>query len=651
MTGRSGKRAYRCLGSAVGGCIISRRTLVGLCLVLSTAGFLSAACASSSPLPGSSASPAEAPATALPHAAITVAVPSRTPTSPPSPSPTPFPLPVSTATPSLAVTPSPSRSPATATAVAAEAELSRVQAAREAVGTDLRGRPDARDRLVALAEAVSRYLRVVPDAAWPRTVQPALADALRQGLTSSGQRDPLSGRPAEAVVAVATFGSHRVVAMSLGVPGAPALAFVDEGMGFRAYALSATARQPGADLQPIEGFATVERVEDVNGDGQQEVVVVETVLGASATPVHVGILQWSNAERLFHSLFAGVVSNWAGPASWRLLPRDGKQDIVLEAPLFGPFDHKLLPHQQETRVYRWDGWSYTLAERQATPPQYQRQQANVGEAAFRRGACEEAITAYRQVIENKALKPDEGESPDWVGFAWFRIGECSALLGREADARAALERAQASGPDLDGLASRLLAVYQTDGAARALASLLETDLPRRMYEGRSGNLAFPLDAVGVLYPGAALAAFVQSHPEALQRSDEGLVATLRAHGLPVAQALVVDPSGEGRVGLVAMVRVGDDDTIWVVHAVDGRWVGRLISRVAPSGARLEGPLTVIVEGKPRQAFAVVRNSHSRTLYTMNRQTVLQIFPGTPGGSPQVLVPMDAGEFAWEFHLE
>ena len=634
---------------------------VGVALLLSWL-LLSAGCAqprpSGNPVASGAAGAASqptAPPAATPPQAPTAGPPTPSPTAAPSPTPDPTPTrPPSTPSPTVAASPTDVARP-TVGATASLPELSRVRAARQAIGADLRGQGDAGAKLKALADSVAAYLGAAVGFGVPLTAPPpAAADALRDALTLPGQRDPISGKPATATVVGTSSSRQEAVVVALGAPGAPALAFVRDGASFRPYPLSPVPGQGGTDLRPTDGLVGVDRVGDVDGDGQPEVVVVETMQGGSSTPVSLAILQWSPDDRAFRSLFAHRLSNWAGPATWKLAPRDGKLDVVLEAPLFGPFDHKLLPHQQETRVFRWDGARYALAERRATPPEYRRQQFNVGEAAFRRGACEEAIPAYRRLIDEPALKPDEGEkTTDWVGFAWLRIGECSALLGRQAEARTAMEKARGAGPALGDLAGKFLAAYQAGDVARALGALLSTDLARLMYEEKAGNLTYPLDATGVLYPGAALAAFAQGHPEALQRQGDELLVALKAAGLPGTQALAADLNGDGRRELVAVVPVGDLDTAWLVSSPNGRWRGQPTLRAArrDGGLRLEGPRQVTVDGKPRQAFVVVQGSQPGVSFALDGDTVLLVVPPGPGQAAPTAVPFDASEFPGEFNME
>lgn len=595
---------------------------------------LAAATPAPTPAPTSTPSPAAAPAT-------------RTPASP-------TPLPVRPSATPAPTTAKPTAAPASPgpSVVAGSAELARTRAARQAVSADLRAQPDAREELRALAAAVAGYLGAAARPGQPLSAQQAAAEALRAALTLPGQQDPLSGKPGGATVATVAFGSQEALIVTLGVAGAPALAFLRDGSAFRPVGLTAASDQAGGAVEPGEAYVAVDRIEDADGDGQSEIVLVETTQGGSASPVLLGILQWSAADRGFRSIFSQRLSNWAGPAAWRLSPHEGRLDVVLEAPLFGPFDHKLLAHQQETRVYRWTGAAYALVERRAAPPEYRRQAFNVGEAAFRRGACDEATPAYQKVIDDPSLKPDEGSpGPDWVALAWFRIGECQAIQGRPADARAALEKARAAGPALGDLASRFLAAYRGSDAVAALGALLSSDLPDLMYEERAGNLGFPLDAPGVLYPGAALAAFARAHPDALQRSGSDLVAALKASGVPVSQALATDLDGDGRRELAAVVLVGKTDTVWLAFGSGGRWEGRLVSRDAGQDAssRLEGPRQLTVAGKPRLAFAVVRPGQPDASFAFDGKTALRVGPAV-GASPP-LTPVDESEFAGEFHLE
>jgi tetratricopeptide (TPR) repeat protein len=326
------------------------------------------------------------------------------------------------------------------------------------------------------------------------------------------------------------------------------------------------------------GLGQIARVADLNGDGRPEVVATYETVGASATTTEVYVTRWDGQG--FRLLFSTSVNDWAGAGEWELVQRDGQYDLRTTCVVFGAYDHKLLPHPTLTSTYRWAGDTYVLASTQIAPPTTHRQQVNVAEAAFARGDYRQAINEYQKAINDPSLKSDEmgGPEPDWPGYAWFRLGECYALLGEEAPARAALEKARQAGSTLGDLAATFLAAYQNpDGAIKGLAAVLRSDLLSKLDTDQAGNLGFPIDALTLSAPQTAFATYFTAHPEAASLPLEVLTVNLQAVGLPFQQVVAADLDGDGQREVALSLTIGRYQRLLLVLPEAGHWRAQFVS--------------------------------------------------------------------------
>lgn len=176
---------------------------------------------------------------------------------------------------------------------------------------------------------------------------------------------------------------------------------------------------------------------------------------------------------------------------------------------------------------------------------------NEGEAAFRAGQYEEAVPLYEQVLAEAGAEdwqPGEGE-PDWAAYAAFRRAEALLLLGQ-----AEYSRPSASGlsamqavaremdrdllgelarPFLEGYGDGVAPLTGADAAARGVAALQDVDLHSHFFQEEPGALRFPMNADGILYPGAGLAAYLNARPNLA-----GDLAGLRAGLVEIGFAVV-----------------------------------------------------------------------------------------------------------------
>jgi len=355
---------------------------------------------------------------------------------------------------------------------------------------------------------------------------------------------------------------------------------------------------------------TLERVTDLTGDGQPEIVLSYRLLGASSTTTELLVLApgaegWSERLRV-------VLNNWAGGGEWWLEPQpDGTQAVVTTCAAFGVFDAKLLAHPLQRDTYRWDGERFVLAASAQDPPLNRRQVINRAEAALRAGAYRAALATYRRLLEEPDLSDEprgataQGK-PDWVAYATLRLGQVHALLGEREAALAMLAQAEAAGSTVGRLARRFREAYETtdDPAAAWGALLADTEIYAEEYEDRGNLVAFPGDALGALYPGMALAAVLNDQPQAVGSGPEALRAAWAERGLGVTAILVADLDGDGGDEVVVVQPVTPPRAqtpylerglaaAWVLDRGPDGWFAALLERLEGRGdVQLEGPLPV-----------------------------------------------------------
>lgn len=441
-----------------------------------------------------------------------------------------------------------------------------------------------RDQIAAdLQTALRTYLEQVAPLATLRSDSAARAD-LAEALTllpptGSGATLP-ADRPTLDVVTVG--GNEPVLLLSYRQVGLPVFAAYPVGDW-----LQVTTLQPGPPngLPEPNSLVRLDRATDLTGDGQNELVLTSAIQGGSGMTTILGILGWTG--RGFAPLLTESVSQWAGPASWALVPDGPTQDVVIHCPAFGPFDHKLLPHPQLTRTFHWNGKEFALSSATLTPARYQRDAFNRAEVAFRDDDFATAITRYRVVIDDHALQADKDTKTDWPALAWLRIGESQALAGDLAHAKGSLDQAVPAGGTIGALAKRFRdALAQPDGVVRGIAALQASDGEQRLRAASNSNVDFPVDAPGLVSPGLAISAYLQAHPEAAGESASALKAALGKLGLQVTGLSKVDLNGDGQDEIVALLPVGPATTGWIIVRQDGHWKALVLNSDGVSWARI-----------------------------------------------------------------
>lgn len=414
------------------------------------------------------------------------------------------------------------------------------------------------DALSAAQEALSAYEPVTDAQPVVNVLLSSIASWLDAGGEPSTLETILNETPMEAKRGPVTVTEldltggpeyrARDVVVRIPAMGLPLLVFVNEDGSpsrFAGYALPPDLEAIRTDfpLETTEIDKPAVQLEDLTGDSVPEVLFASMFAGASSYRLRPNAFQWREGD--FRLIFAADLVSWAGRSDYTLEPDPtgkGSLQIVLTYPhLYSHgFDHKMINHPAGRQVWRWspDAEKFVLSEEQVdleqsgwesgsepglpvTAEDRLRWLTNEGEAAFRAGRYEEAVPWYEQVLAEAGAEdwqPGEGE-PDWAAYAAFRRAEALLLLGQGDEGLPAME---AVATDMEGdllgeLARAFLQGYGSgqdpDAAARGVAAMQGGDLYAHLYYERSGALRFPMEASGILYPGAGMAAYLNAHPD------------------------------------------------------------------------------------------------------------------------------------------
>lgn len=400
------------------------------------------------------------------------------------------------------------------------------------------------------------------------------------------------------------------VLVRIPVMGLPLFVFVRQGTEparFTGHALPPDLEAIRTDfpLEETEIDEPAVQLVDLTGDGLPEVLFTSLFPGASSYTLRPRAFQWHAGG--FRLIFAADLVTWAGPSRYALEPDpsgQGALQIVLTYPRLYThgFDHKLVDHPLGRQVWRWaePQGRYLLAEQQVDLAQgvweaggpggaalavdRLRWLTNEGEAAFRAGRYGDALPWYEQVLAEAGAEgwQPEGDEPNWPIYAAFRRAEALLLQGGPASGLPEMDSVvTAMAGDLLGeLARAFLQGYgqgaapaagPEEAAARGVAAMGAVDLYAHFYYERPGALRFPMDAGGILYPGAGLAAYLNAHPE-LAADPTGLRAGLEEIGFPVEDlALLEDGNLRITLRLPDLPYAGEEPVAWRFSRQEGSW--------------------------------------------------------------------------------
>jgi hypothetical protein len=432
---------------------------------------------------------------------------------------------------------------------------------------------DGLENVVAVArESVSSWLSAAPQPLTQATAD-TLVERLRAMLPENGFTAPVA-----TAADVDGDGKLDLLLAMQNMYGFPALAFLG-GDRYRTIALPVDYDQGTLrDFHVPAAWPDGVQAKDVTGDGRLEAVVTYRLPGGSADTTRVYTFRWMPDKKAFDLIFQATLVNWAVESTWELRPGlDGSQEFVLNGPAFSVFDHKLLPHPTRTQVWQWApaAGRFIKAEETVSKPTTLRQQANAAEALLRQGEYEKAIAEYQKVIDDSALvEEDTGEQqPNWRAFARLRLGQTYALLGKGDEARTQLQGAITAGSTIGQLAAAFLAGYTDDDRIVAAWGMMmnKSDLHQLFYEEKAGNLGFPMTAFGVYYPGLAVAAYLDRHPEAATATGSNAFANLKAPGFNLKSVVIADVTGDGKNDVAFVTPDKDQEHAWLAYEKAGRW--------------------------------------------------------------------------------
>jgi hypothetical protein len=326
---------------------------------------------------------------------------------------------------------------------------------------------------------------------------------------------------------------------------------------------------PGSGTNgPPDTITNVIGIRDFAGGDHPYIIVTRTSQGASATNTEILILRWDGHRAM--ALFDQSISDWAGPATWKIQP-DGA--IELTCPAFGVYDHKLLPHPRQVRIYRWSGSAFALASRRTDPPKTRREMMNLAEADFFTGDWTDATNHYQAVVDDASLADEPGILVDWRNLARLRLGEIAALSGKQSDAEKWLSEAEKAGPPLGDLAKAFLAAERSGGPVAGFAAIQRSDLPGLFDRSQMGDLGFPVGLGPLASLGQGVAFSLAHAPDSTQLSAARLESELARAGLTAKDVTVADLDGDGKPEFAMILPFGNrEQTVWLFVRTGTSWL-------------------------------------------------------------------------------
>ena len=425
---------------------------------------------------------------------------------------------------------------------------------------------------LVVATAAYRKLAAVPTP-FPPAQLALVQDAFQKAITAfaaSGQAaDPAAQRQLVSDLTVGNAPRPRLVSTDLNGDGRPDLLIAAPVPGLMPLLVLGGQTTPQPLLPGTLGpdvITSLAQTVALRGH-TPGVVVTRTTVGASSTNTDVLVIGWSGQHS--QVLFNESISDWAGPASWKVL---SDSSIQLQCPAFGVYDHKLLPHPGQVTLYAWNGASYVLTEQQTDPPKTRREMMNLAERDFFLGDWSQAVPHYQAIVAGGGLSDEPGDKVDWVDFARFRLGEVAAMQGDRATAERWLGAAAKAPAPLGNEANAFLQGYGSGSVADGFAAIQGSNLPVLFQTGQMGNLDFPvtLDDFGAL--GVGVAAYLDEAIGAKPPSVTEINAGLDKIGFRALDLVVGDLNADGAAEIAGVLPFGvHGQNVWLFVRQNGHW--------------------------------------------------------------------------------
>ncbi|MEJ2149266.1 MAG: VCBS repeat-containing protein [Chloroflexota bacterium] len=200
---------------------------------------------------------------------------------------------------------------------------------------------------------------------------------------------------------------------------------------------------------PVLSIPDVLSAEDINGDGQRDVLYQTINCGAHTCFTNLGALTWSEDASTFVSLLARPVSEPSAEVSLADLDGNGIIEVVVDTGYIGSVGAGV---QRTFRdVYAWDGEAYVRASREVTSSQHPIHLINDADALLVEGRYEEAITLYLRSYTDDSLdrtfSPYMGWQTDLESYARYKTMLADVMLGDREAAQDVYDQLQADFPD------------------------------------------------------------------------------------------------------------------------------------------------------------------------------------------------------------
>lgn len=312
--------------------------------------------------------------------------------------------------------------------------------------------------------------------------------------------------------------------------------------------------------------------------GRSGVLVAWTTRGASAINTDVTVTAWDGSHQT--TVLDRTISDWAGPASWQVLANG---QIEFRYPAFGIYDHKLLPHPQQTTRYAWKDTSFALVYRFTDPPKTRREMMNLAEADFFAGRIPQALPHYQAVINDQSLSTGPNDKVDWQDFARFRLGEAAALMGDIAGANRWLSAAAKAPAPLGVEAQAFLTAFHTGGTVAGFAAIQSSDLPTLSSQGKMGDLDFPVTLGSFAALGEGVSYYLDHLPPSTTITATSVTGGLTSEGLKVSDVIVSDLNGDGNNEVAMVLPFGPtEQRLWLFVHQGSAWRAIAVGQ-APRG--------------------------------------------------------------------